>query len=154
MIYFIQIEPGGPIKVGYTCERTAKDRLNNLQASCPWKLVLRGVIEGDLTEEQRILSHLLAHRMRGEWFAPHPFVVDMVNQLLGDASCVVAGSAAVPTAAISPTPHFPDDDLNAMIDHLSKHYRLPATEIATEAVRDGLMGLIDKLGKRSPCSWS
>ena len=141
MIYFIQIEESGPIKVGYTFERTAIGRLGGLQVACPWRLILRGVIEGDETEELKILTYLAAHRMRGEWFEPHPFVIETIQGLIGKWDAP-EGSSAMPSCNVSSLPHLPDSDLNELIHFLARRHQLRPIDVLTEAVRDGLNGAL------------
>ena len=66
MIYFIQCGVGGPIKIGHS--DNPRNRLRGLQSANPFKLVLRGVIGGDRTDEQIMHNRLRPKRVRGEWF--------------------------------------------------------------------------------------
>jgi hypothetical protein len=142
MIYFIQIEEYGPIKVGYTYERTAERRLTGLQTACPYRLILRGVIQGDESEESKILKYLAAHRLRGEWFAPHPFVIDTIQGMVGKWDHVEP-TVELPKidAAI---PFFVDHDISELVSLVVQKYGLRAQDVVTEAIRDGLIGFLNK----------
>lgn len=78
VVYFIQPEQGGPIKIGYSSRRSAvPGRLAMLQTGNPYRLVIRKVIdapgwrgtEGDLHEK------FAQYRLAGEWFLDMPAVV-------------------------------------------------------------------------------
>lgn len=80
-IYFIQCEgPGRPIKIGYA--EDPDKRLANLQAGCPYRLVLLEDVE---LEDARELEHKLHQRfrarvLRGEWFEETPELLDLVRR--------------------------------------------------------------------------
>jgi hypothetical protein len=64
MIYFVKHTDY--VKIGFTDD--IRNRLNHLQVSCPVKLKLLALIEGDLNEENahhEKFKHLLSN---GEWF--------------------------------------------------------------------------------------
>lgn len=73
-VYFIQAVDGGPIKIGYGADVTA--RLNGLQTGSPVTLRIIGICEGDRELEQKLHKELAAHHVRGEWFRPVPEVRD------------------------------------------------------------------------------
>jgi len=66
MIYFIQGENGGPIKIGYT--KNLVNRMFVLQEGNPYKLVVLGTMDGTLAAEQRLHTKFEKHRFRSEWF--------------------------------------------------------------------------------------
>jgi hypothetical protein len=66
MIYFIECGFMGPVKIGYSTN--PRRRLEDLQAACPYRLSIRGVIEGDCKKEGQIQARLKVHRIHGEWF--------------------------------------------------------------------------------------
>lgn len=72
-VYFIQAGPNGPIKVGFA--ENVQARLSKIRADNPAECALIGLIEGDEEAEQSLHRQLSAHRLRGEWFAPHPAVL-------------------------------------------------------------------------------
>ena len=67
MIYFIQQDTSGPIKIGYTNKHVRK-RLSALQTGCSECLNLLGTIEGNRDVERQLHSQF--KHMRGEWFHP------------------------------------------------------------------------------------
>jgi len=77
MIYFLQPAGQTHIKIGYT--KDLKRRINELQTSCPYKLVLLGMIEGDISIEQHIHKHLQHYRLGGEWFRGTNFVIEYIK---------------------------------------------------------------------------
>lgn len=70
MIYFIQADIGGPIKIGYAGD--VANRLRELQCGSPFPLVLLRVENGTLADEKRLHRHFAATRLHGEWFEPTP----------------------------------------------------------------------------------
>jgi hypothetical protein len=70
MIYFIQAASGGPIKIGVS--DNPEVRLKDLQCSHHERLVLRRVMEGGAALERELHARFADHRIRGEWFHPHP----------------------------------------------------------------------------------
>ena len=81
MIYFIQILPDGPIKIGFTKGRPEL-RLVALATASPYKMALMGVIEGDEKAEKQLHSRFFAHRMKGEWFRPVPEIFALCGTFL------------------------------------------------------------------------
>ena len=67
MIYFIQEEKDGAIKIGYAKWR-ASARLRHLQIANPHKLYLLGVMEGEKSDEKKLHVLFKKYRIRGEWF--------------------------------------------------------------------------------------
>jgi len=69
MIYFIQVEDDGPIKIGYT-QKHPRHRLKALQCGNPYQLHLLKVISGDWTREQNLHKDFNQFRMPRyrEWF--------------------------------------------------------------------------------------
>lgn len=68
MVYFIQAEIGGPVKIGYTsCPVEA--RLKSLQCGSPFKLRVLGVLGmANQKEERRLHREFEHYRVHGEWF--------------------------------------------------------------------------------------
>lgn len=66
MIYFIQREPCGLVKIG--CSRRPLQRLQGLQAAHPERLRLFRLLRGARDEERYVHDLFAAHRVRGEWF--------------------------------------------------------------------------------------
>lgn len=74
--YFVQFGPDGPIKIGST--RNLLVRLRALSAACPVPLRLLGVIRDNV--EERCHFQLAAFRIRGEWFAPGPAILNFIRE--------------------------------------------------------------------------
>ncbi len=75
-VYFIQ-EADGPIKIGIAADPVG--RLRGLQCGNPRELLILGWIEAPARLEPVLHSHLSAHRLTGEWFEPHPDVLDALT---------------------------------------------------------------------------
>jgi len=83
-IYFIQSEVG-PIKIGVASD--VKKRLGNLRGSSPVKLELLFSTRGGSDAEYRLHHMFRAHRLHGEWFTPHPDLLDHIARLRDNAPC-------------------------------------------------------------------
>lgn len=71
MIYFIQAEEGGPIKIGYVTEASGvKRRLSQIQTGSSDKLVVRAVQDGGPAREKELHQRFAEWRIKGEWFRP------------------------------------------------------------------------------------
>lgn len=68
MIYFIQAEDGGPIKIGTTARLTV--RLNELCKEVGDDLRVLAVIDGSYQEENKLHRRFVHLRRVGEWFEP------------------------------------------------------------------------------------
>lgn len=79
-IYFVQAGTSGPIKIGYTAGPVSR-RLAALQTSHPDRLRLLAEIEGDRAVEAGLHRRFVAHRRQGEWFAPHPELIEFISVL-------------------------------------------------------------------------
>lgn len=94
LVYFLQSEDGGPIKIGATND-VAK-RMFELQTARADKLVLLTAVPGDMMLERSLHLHFAAARVKGEWFTPVPELVRLINDatesgVIGDLSRVPAG---------------------------------------------------------------
>jgi hypothetical protein len=77
MVYFIQIQDNGPIKIGSA--KHPPSRMSMLQIGIPEKLNLVMVLFGD-NELERILHRKFNnHRIRGEWFRPHEDILSFIK---------------------------------------------------------------------------
>ena len=105
-VYFAQSETGGPIKIGWTTHPEV--RLARLQVGNPERLVLIALI---LVRERAIEPALhkkfAAHRIRGEWFHPHPDVLEVVEWLNRNAA---TGGLRLATAADLDPDYEPEDE--------------------------------------------
>lgn len=71
MIYFIQCDHSGPVKIGKSTN--PQNRLKSLQCACPYKLHLIKILHGD--SDIYVHKLLKDYRRTGEWFEPHPDVL-------------------------------------------------------------------------------
>jgi hypothetical protein len=77
-IYFIQLDRIGPIKIGFTND--VGNRLVSLQTSNPYPLRLLHFFPGNQEMEREIHSCFDEMRMNGEWFLPHPFILEEIQE--------------------------------------------------------------------------
>lgn len=78
MIYFIQAEGVGHIKIGFTDKDDAIIRLAELQVGSPVKLVLLGTIPGTMQDETDLHRRFASAHVIGEWFKPVPELMDLI----------------------------------------------------------------------------
>ena len=80
-IYFIGAGDGEPIKVGRA--NNIKRRLSVIQSGNPKRLtVLASYFSDDpIAAEQAYHARFAAHRLHGEWFAPHPDILSEIARL-------------------------------------------------------------------------
>jgi hypothetical protein len=78
VIYFIQRDDDGPIKIGTT--RFMRDRLASLRVGSPQPLTLLGVMPGDLGMERHIHGRFSHLRLKGEWFEPAPELLRFIAE--------------------------------------------------------------------------
>jgi hypothetical protein len=84
MIYFVQSEGDGSIKIGFTSTPFAK-RLETLKTGSPHKLKLLGIMPGLKKQERQLHRHFSAARMSGEWFRPTPELLAYILENAGSA---------------------------------------------------------------------
>lgn len=91
-IYFIGSE-AGPIKIGVT--ENLKFRLQALRLSSPVALTVLASKSAHRNAERQYHKRFAAHRLHGEWFAPHPDILAEIERLTGhpQASNHSAGSS-------------------------------------------------------------
>jgi hypothetical protein len=77
VIYFIQSEHGGSIKIG-RADDLAK-RVVGLQTSRPDKLVVLAAVQGTVEQEKQLHARFAYCREKGEWFSPTTELVAFVN---------------------------------------------------------------------------
>lgn len=77
VIYFIQSEHGGPIKIG-RADDLAK-RLVGLQTARPDKLVVLAAAPGTVQHERELHGLFSTHRDKGEWFHPAPEIMTFIQ---------------------------------------------------------------------------
>ena len=78
LAYFIQAETG-QIKIGLA--KDPRERLRTLQTGSPVALRLLAFIAGGYDAEQGYHARFAAHRLHGEWFAPHPDILAEITRL-------------------------------------------------------------------------
>lgn len=87
VVYFVQCDDDGPVKIGATRADAVEQRLGVLQTGSPYRLNLRHVAPGDRGVERGLHRYFAHLRVRGEWF-------------LADAELAALANAAVsPEAA-------------------------------------------------------
>jgi hypothetical protein len=82
VLYFVQIEQDGPIKIGFTSYADPSRRVHQLQSGCPWRLRLIGHRPGTKVHEKALHELLAPYRMQREWFREAPVVVKTVREVL------------------------------------------------------------------------
>lgn len=96
-IYFAQAQmPGGLIKVGKA--KDVASRISNLQHGMPFELKLIASIEGEVGHAEICIHRRLGqHRVRGEWFSPHPDVFALIAELQKSGLAQIVGEDAYRT---------------------------------------------------------
>jgi hypothetical protein len=77
-VYFARAA-GGPIKIGLS--RSPQLRIDHLATGSPEDLRLLAVVPGNRERERQLHERFAAHRVRGEWFAPEPELLDFIGAL-------------------------------------------------------------------------
>ena len=91
MIYFVQAEGIGHIKIGFTDGEDVNGRIATLQTASPVRLRLLGAIPGGMEEEKDLHRRFAAARVQGEWFKP----VAELLALIAPADALVCGKVEV-----------------------------------------------------------
>lgn len=78
-VYFIQVQPNGPIKIGTTMGNVAV-RMKALQHASPHELKWIGYFPGTQKDELAAHHRLAGSRCRAEWFYPTREVLDFVRE--------------------------------------------------------------------------
>jgi len=79
MIYFVQEENNGLIKIGYSTN--PEKRLKTLQSKATKKLSIMKTREGDYDTESFLHIKFLNHLAYNEWFYPHKELIDYIKNL-------------------------------------------------------------------------
>jgi uncharacterized protein YozE (UPF0346 family) len=79
-IYFIKSAHSHEIKIGFTSGDVSK-RLSCLQTSHPYQLKLLTTIPGDTDFERSLHQQFEKHRLKGEWFKPHPEILAYISNI-------------------------------------------------------------------------
>lgn len=83
IIYFIQEEPDGPVKIGQT--GNVVNRLTSIQTSCSRQLKVLFCFE--VPDEKANYAEYHIHqcfknrRMKGEWYSPCPYLYDYIKRI-------------------------------------------------------------------------
>lgn len=80
MVYFLQAQCGGPIKIGYT-EKNLASRISGVQVGSSEKLDLICAIPGNMALERRLHNTFDSIRLHGEWFYPAKHLTDYIDYL-------------------------------------------------------------------------
>ena len=81
MIYFIEMEKNGFIKIGYTTGN-AERRMAQLQTGQPLKLKLLGTIPGEREGEIGLHREFEEFRINGEWFIPNEYLITIIDEMI------------------------------------------------------------------------
>lgn len=80
LVYFLQADIGGPIKIGYTRKQKIYRRINELQTGNPYPLRFIGVINDATKDTEKSLHKKFAHiRLCGEWFKDCSELIDYIK---------------------------------------------------------------------------
>lgn len=79
LVYFIQSGEEGPIKIGIA--RDPESRLAALQTGHHEELRLLAITHGGADQEGAYHMQFAEHRIRGEWFEPHPDILAEIDRL-------------------------------------------------------------------------
>lgn len=77
-VYFLQEGDDGPVKIGRTSLGLLASRVAGMQIGNSRPLHVRRVVVGGSALERVIHERLVEHRIRGEWFQPHPEVLGLL----------------------------------------------------------------------------
>lgn len=83
MIYFVQAEIIGRIKIGWTADEDAAVRLAMLQTASPVRLHLIATRPGGRCKERELHARFAHARTVGEWFDPVPELARYVGRAQG-----------------------------------------------------------------------
>lgn len=81
-IYFFGCETTREIKIGITSRRVEK-RMATVQTARGHKITLLATVPGTIKFERALHDRFSQHRLRGEWFRPHPDILAFIAQLQG-----------------------------------------------------------------------
>lgn len=77
-VYFAQSDAGGPIKIGHS--HSPEARVASLECGSPFPLRILKTIPGGAKAERALHDRFAMHRLRGEWFAPHPDLLAFIAE--------------------------------------------------------------------------
>lgn len=77
MIYFIQCDGDGPIKIGKSSN--PYKRRNLFQIGCPYFLEIRAIYNGSITEDD-FHERFKEYNIHGEWFEPDEHIISFMKE--------------------------------------------------------------------------
>lgn len=77
-VYFLQVAPAGPIKIGFT-SKCVQTRIRAVRQSSPHEIELLGSFVGTPEDERAIQKHLAGSQLRGEWFHPTEDILSFIS---------------------------------------------------------------------------
>jgi len=111
VLYFVQVEGNGPIKIGIT--NSPRMRMSTLQGWCPYDLNFICAVRANLMDEAYALEMLAPYQKRGEWFHPHPDVFAFIEEVKA-AGKIPNAPAPYPTWRANKT-HFQRTTLSRIV---------------------------------------
>ncbi len=81
LIYFIQEAASGLGTIGRSS--AVAEHLTRLQQGSPTELVLQATVVGSSADLRRLRRRLGDERVRGEWFRPSPYLIQMIEVARG-----------------------------------------------------------------------
>ncbi|WP_045368451.1 GIY-YIG nuclease family protein [Methyloceanibacter caenitepidi] len=82
-LYFLQVTPFGPVKIGWT-SGVVYYRMKQLQYASPHELKWLGAKEATQRAEESAHKLLAEYCIRSEWFHPTPEVMNFITETVGD----------------------------------------------------------------------
>lgn len=79
-VYFLQAGEAGAIKIGFSATSVER-RIHGNQVGCPERLIVLGVVAGDVALEKRLHKAFRPCALRGEWFAPHRRLIAFIGKV-------------------------------------------------------------------------
>ncbi len=142
VLYFIQSEHGGPIKIG-RADDVAK-RLVQMQTSRPDTLVILATAPGAYEDERRLHDAFATNREKGEWFSPSPGLLALIRDVgttghvSRDLSRFVTGHS-VPSVPIRTVPSLAEREsapARGSVTRLKSNPPPPSDETPEQFIRD------------------
>jgi hypothetical protein len=99
VIYFVR--SGDAVKIGYADQ--PDKRIPTLRTANPNALVVLGVMDGTMTDEQELHQRFAAHRLRGEWFVLCDEIIEFIERSARPYLRFSRRVGVVPTEAASYT---------------------------------------------------
>jgi hypothetical protein len=81
IVYFVQCDERGPIKIGHTRRDKLKQRMSVLQVGSPFPLILRRTFPGTRGLERKLHRLYRPLKMSGEWFWAAPDLAEVAHGL-------------------------------------------------------------------------